>query len=685
MVLCEVLEEGRASEYSTDATVRILSVNGEHTRVKGMLYLDFSLPLEVGDQLYAYAEIAPYLEETDSLLVSRKENGGLLLSVSVAEEEHGTVRRLSEGKLTPSMLSRESGLRILADRVRDGLRSLLTSRLDGEVGALANGFLIGDISELSSVTLRDFRRAGVFHLLSVSGLHLTVLLGSVEFLLRRLRIPKRVRIPIVSLGGLFLLILTGFAASACRSVLMLLLVYLQFMLAKEYDSITSLFVSGALILLFSPYATNDPGLWMSFQATLGLMTLFSLWDSRLREWSRKRTGGHASVPVRLVGLFVSGVLLTVVANLFLMPILWAVFGELSLVSLLSNVLISPLASVFLVTVPLFTLLCRIPLLGGLIRWGVELLGRGLIGMASMFSRIPGAVISLRYDFCGVLVVAFAAVMLILLFVRLKRKWLFWVVPMTFVVTFAICLTGRMTVFSKTEALYACDGRGGEALALREDDRLAVCDLSYGGWRGANTVETLLGDSYATELDALILSHVHGGHLSMLERLGGRLLLERLYLPMPQTREEALLTDELARLAETLSVRVTVYEEGEELRPWTGTALHAERVRGSAHDALAVTLLGKQERLLYLSGRLSEHLDGEAISERIGAAQTVILGSHGGVPTEEVPILLGENAVTDRILLGSDKLASRYPVKDPEIETLIPTSGKAVSIFSVILS
>ena len=178
------------------------------------------------------------------------------------------------------------------------LRRRLAARLEAAVGTdglgLPSALLLGDRTALSPTLRRDFSRAGVSHLLAVSGLHLTLLFGMLALLLRFLRLPRRVRAVLLTLAAAGYLALLGFPPSATRAAVMLGFVYLSWLCAASADPLTSLGLAGALILGISPCAVVDAGFWMSFSATLGLLTV----PAALRDPDRRRRAPRRRLPYR---------------------------------------------------------------------------------------------------------------------------------------------------------------------------------------------------------------------------------------------------------------------------------------------------------------------------------------------------------------------------------------------------
>ena len=675
--LCRVVETPRNSSDSSTATVQILSMDGIETGIRGELICEFGAELGVGDEILARVTVEEKVSESTFLLSSRKDSAGRLLRLTLQSPENGIIDRMSEEELTPALFLRSGGVYILSGRLRHQISTLLSRELGDGVGGLAGGFLIGDTEGLPSSVLRDFRRTGCVHLLSVSGLHIGILLGAVELLLRVLRLRKWPRMILVTLCGLVLLAMAGFSYSACRALLMLTALYLAFLLREEADSITILFGVGALIVLLSPYAVNDLGFWMSFQATLGILTLFQHWERRsLRSRREKKKSALRRLvwePTR------SLLLLTLAANLFLLPIFWVVFGEMSLTTPLANLLVSLPASVFLVGVPLYLLLRPIPLLGAGVAMGLSGLGKGMMALTRLLSRIPRSVISLRYGFCAVLIPIFVLAMAILLVIRLKRKWLLSLPPLLLVLSFLLCLGAQNLFFAEPRAMYCQRGTNTEAVAWNEGDRVVVCDLSFGGYYGAEAARALLRRSTATEVDALILTHLHEGHVTMLDLLSEEVMIRTLYLPLWEEEGTVLAFREAAELR---GIRVIGFGGGESLRLFHHLVLTVERSEERGHDAFLLRMRSGEREMAYASAHLFS--SAERVTPLLEDARLLIVGAHGAYDAEEREISLGEDSKRT-VVFGNADFSDTLSFSGGEIEFLYPVEETYQRILSFSLS
>ena len=153
------------------------------------------------------------------------------------------------------------------------LREFLGKRLDRafpekEAGVMKT-MLLGDRSGLDPELKELYQEGGIIHILSISGLHITLLGMGVYRLLRKLGAPNGAS---ALTGGLFLLfygVMTGMSVSACRAIGMFLLRMLSLSLGRTYDMLTALGVMGAGMLCLHPAYLLHSGFWLSFSSLFG--------------------------------------------------------------------------------------------------------------------------------------------------------------------------------------------------------------------------------------------------------------------------------------------------------------------------------------------------------------------------------------------------------------------------------
>jgi len=194
--------------------------------------------------------------------------------------------------------------------------------------ALAGGLVVGEKSALGKDLIDDFRRAGLIHIVVLSGYNITIVADSIRRLLAFL--PRNIGIFLGGLGILAFGILVGGGATVVRSCFMAIIALTATLLRRDYSVGKALFIAGAIMLIQNPLILlYDPSFQLSFLATLGLIVLSSPIEKRLTVVT-ERFG--------IRGLLAS----TLATQIFVSPFILHMMGQLSIIGIVVNVLVLPL-------------------------------------------------------------------------------------------------------------------------------------------------------------------------------------------------------------------------------------------------------------------------------------------------------------------------------------------------------
>ena len=609
-----VREKYRDDDYAR-LSVRLVQIDGEATDIPATVTLYSHNEFSPNDRIAARGELLPMGE--------KDRDGDLLWGILDEETEIYYQANSQRGASWARLLLSPSGIVTLSQRCQSALREYMISHLGEESGALAAAFFVGDRSALSASAVRDFGRAGVSHLMAVSGLHFSVLLGALDLLLRKLLCPKKGRIVIVTIGSVFFLFLTGFSMSACRSALMLYALYINFLFQEEADSITSLFCSFALIVLISPLAITDVGLWMSFLATLGLLTLYPMISEKIPRPSVKNILWRKVLLLLRETLML--VLMTVIATLFLLPVLWVLFGEISIVSLLANPILSVLSYPFLVGIPIWLLLSPIPLVGQGLGFILSFFSDAILSLTAFFSHLPSPALSLNYRFCDLLIPIFAVGMIAVLVLRFRRRWLALIPPIAVILAFSVCFCVVRFSERTPSVCYLSTLGHHEALWVSDGDEAAICDLSGGAPWLYGELRDKLSSSTATEFSSLVLTTYTQRHSDSLGEFLTQEVVRTLYLPLPHDREEQEIAAELWRIATDAGSEVVFYGDGVLLL--TDSVSVEISILASEAFAVALTVRGAETSLSYVTPSYLKNTETKELEARLGKSQTILVGGY----------------------------------------------------------
>lgn len=165
---------------------------------------------------------------------------------------------------------KESRLREGLDRASYRLSSVYDSLFEEEHAGMIKAMTLGDRNAADPGLKALYARAGVGHVLCISGLHISLLGIFIYKSLKRIRLP---RAPAACLSLVFLIlygIMTGMGVSSKRAIIMFLLLMTADCIGRSYDLLSALAVSGCVILIQNPYSLYDAGFVMSFAAVAGI-------------------------------------------------------------------------------------------------------------------------------------------------------------------------------------------------------------------------------------------------------------------------------------------------------------------------------------------------------------------------------------------------------------------------------
>jgi competence protein ComEC len=283
-------------------------------------------------------------------------------------------------------------------RVRQAIGQRVVAALPGETGAIANALITGERGGITEATNQAFRDSGLFHILSISGLHMVIMAGAAFVAIRLLlaAIPSvALRYPIkkwaaggAMLGALGYLLISGTAVATVRSYIMISIMFLAVMLDRPALALRNVALAALLILAVWPESLLDPGFQMSFAAVVALISAY--------EWLRTRDEARGGSQRRgMLGkalLFLGGIVFsTLVAGFAVAPFGIYHFHNTQQFAILANLLAIPVCNVLVMPASLAALVLMPFGLEALPLW---LMGLGIDAMvwcANAVARLPGAV------------------------------------------------------------------------------------------------------------------------------------------------------------------------------------------------------------------------------------------------------------------------------------------------------
>ena len=321
---------------------------------------------------------------------------------------------------SPDITGREeNSLRFFVYKIRSTLAEIISQYFFGWQRAFTKQLMLGIRGGLDTEIRDAFRGAGMSHILAVSGMHLSVLIGSVSALFAVLKGDRAERplytVVLMALTLLYMAV-AGFGMSVCRAGFMLLVKYSAKLLRTESASIDNLGAAIIAVLLIDPMACCDVGFLMSAASSGAIITLSApLYRFFARAFSIPE---GKSVFVAAAASFS----VSLCAWAATLPIALCAFGEVSLAAPVSNIGAGFLAEYSLIFSALTVLLgafLPFTFAANITAFIASAAENALCACAKFFSAVP--VFRLDPGEGWVLIWAFGAALLFFIPLILKQK------------------------------------------------------------------------------------------------------------------------------------------------------------------------------------------------------------------------------------------------------------------------
>lgn len=506
---------------------------------------------------------------------------------------------------------------------------------DPEASLMA-GILLGVESGIPLDVQEAFNATGTSHIIAISGFNISILAGLFTMLFSRLLGRWRGAL-LAALGVAFYTVLVGAEASVVRAAVMGWFSLLAVQIGRRQNGLNSLAVVAAVMAAFNPNILWEVGFQLSFMATLGLV----LYADPIQGAFNRLAARHLPTPLaeRLGKLVGEYLLLTLAAQILVIPVIAYHFRQLSLTMFIANPLILPVQ-------PAVMILGGLAVLGGVI---FQPLGQTLaylawsfvaytIRMVELLAQLKGGVVSLG-SIRLVWVIIFYGLVFLLTWAGAHRDSPFTRRLRSLSPAVPLVGLGIATILVWREAFASPDGRlhlivldvsqgshSGEGLLIRTPQGRT---LLINGGPSASRLSDALGRQlplFSRRLDFLVVAGVQNGQLQALPEVLARYPPQQVLWagPLQASRSSRNLHEKLA----TERIPLKLAQTGQALNLGSGASLHLLEVgqRG------AVLLLEWQDfRALLPIGMSFDEMAALENGKQVGRVTALLLADSGYAP------------------------------------------------------
>jgi competence protein ComEC len=262
---------------------------------------------------------------------------------------------------------------------------LLRSGLGKQEAALATGMLLGDKHLIDYEIKRTFSTSGLGHVLCVSGLHIGLIIGLFNILLKRISqnhtyfLYSKI---LLILLAFFISFITGFTPASLRAAVMFSVLITDIYFGKNYDKLNLLSLVALIFLLCNPLLLFDISFQLSFLAMAGIYTIFPVFES-LYEHHKQRKLLNKIIRKLLLNAEIS-----ISAQVFVIPLIAYYFRQIPTYFLLANIVVVPFVSLILGMIILILVFVDVPFVGDILAFATDIMLKGLIIFTSWVDKLP---------------------------------------------------------------------------------------------------------------------------------------------------------------------------------------------------------------------------------------------------------------------------------------------------------
>ncbi len=312
----------------------------------------------------------------------------------------GTGRITSKIDQVGSTISASLWLSRVLNNLRQEIGSRIRQHLKGEIAAFAEAMITGERASIPKEINESLQISGLAHVLSISGLHMSLAAGGVFWIVRAFlamfpAVAQRWPIKKWAAGaalvfGFAYMLLAGSGAATQRSYIMLAVVFLAIIVDRPAISLRNLALAALLILILQPESAIQASFQMSFMAVMGLAAFFEYWNRPKSEREYRIESRRTFYARKIYAVVLASILTTLIAGGFSSIPAAYHFGRLAPYGVLANGLAIPVIS--LCVMP-FAVLSVVLMPLGLEAWPLAALGKGLemvLAISDTVATLPGA-------------------------------------------------------------------------------------------------------------------------------------------------------------------------------------------------------------------------------------------------------------------------------------------------------
>ncbi len=548
-------EDKVSGRLSGEVTMNVVKQNSKVLHLK-------DVTVELGDNnIYTCDKVLIYYRESEEYLIGNKVSVyGTIQKFSKAtnpgqfnEELYNLIQKIDYKVMADEIKIIDSECKafyVFLSRIKEKFMKVYDTLLDDRESGVMTAILLGEKHLIDDEVKLLYQENGISHLLSISGLHISLIGMAVYNLLKKMK-AGLLASTFACLAFIYSYgILTNFSVSTNRAIVMLSVSLLARIFGRSYDMLSAMSLSAFILLLQNPMEIFGAGFLLSFGSVLGIALLMSCIKSI----------------IQFENPIIDSILISVSTQLMTLPLMLYFFYQLPIYSVLINLILLPLMSMLVISALTAGIAGIIYLpLGVFLIGGANYILKFYEGVCSFGSSLPKNLISPGEP---EILLIFLYYLILIFFIILAKKDVGRKALLLLVLGVLL-----ITIPKKKPGLTVTMLDVGQGDGIFMETESATTFLIDGGSSDVNQVGTyriqpFLLSRGVDSIDYAIVSHYDQDHISGLKELleGSRIKINNLILPQLDYGENAVLVNEvyleLQELARRKSCNILYIKAGD---------------------------------------------------------------------------------------------------------------------------
>ena len=424
----------------------------------------------------------------------------------------------------------------LVNKLSEIIKKNLQRLLPNDVSGLMIGILIGDVSNISDEITNNFKECNLSHMLAVSGSHISYLMIGLNLVLNKnLFGIKNCKIITIVVIIIFMMI-TNMTPSVVRAGICSIIYVTSSIFYRKHDTFTSIAVALLYTLIENPFSIYNIGMQLSYAGTISIIIFY---QEILKKIDRKE---EKNIIKKIKKNVIESILLTISANILIIPLTIYNFNTISLNFVLANVLASPIMAITTV-IGLFTSIISLIIfpISRMLSFPLKILLKILLFITEKISKIPFSNITVITP--HILIIIFMYVVIFLIYylynhkeknsktknsIKMKKIIIFFLIFIIVIDFFGL------KIKDNNLRIYFIDvGQGDSTLIYTPTGKTMLID--GGGSRdesydvGEKTLLPYLLDRRITSLDYVMISHFDSDHAQGLKTILDKIKVKKIII------------------------------------------------------------------------------------------------------------------------------------------------------------